>query len=405
MKKWTSCVIAGFFALCVHHAQAQQTSDALSSHPMQRDRDGSAAQPQPPQAGPAVHLGSPQAWDLANGIVTANAAPAIAASGNPTLLPEARSPMNPILPPPAVLAQQAPASTPAAPPGQTPIDIVAAERALQQTLVAQGLALLPYGQIQVEPAFWFMRNEVSFPSFIAGSTPGTVTVANSELRQDIYIGDVAIRAGLPLRSELEVDVPYRYIQQQTNVSVGLVGHSIIGMSSGGGMSDVTVTLDKTLLTEGVWRPNLIGAIQYSSNTGAIVDGFFLGNGYPLVRALLTLTKSVDPIVFAATVGFGKGFEASGFQPGNEFDVNLGAFLSASPETTLRFQLNQRYLNTGTINGNTFVGSGLTQSTFVAGASVIIAPHVLLDVSTGIGLTSDTPKFYVRVSLPITFSVL
>jgi hypothetical protein len=346
---------------------------------------------------------------------------AVAPSGSPKVAalldsrPEDEQPRVGALfgPPAAVVGQQAPPPAPStaqppsssAAPGQISVDVVAAERALQQTLISQGLTLLPLGQVQVEPAFWFMRNEVSYPSLIAGATPGTVTIANSELRQDIYIGDIAVRAGLPLGSELEVDVPYRYIQQQTNVSVGLAGHSIAGTSSGGGMSDVTVTLDKTLLNEGAWRPNIIAAVQYSANTGATVDGFFLGNGYPLVRALLTLTKSVDPIVFAATGGFAKGFEANGFNPGNEFDLNLGAFLSASPETTLRMQLFQRYLNTGTLNGTTFVGSGLTQSTFVAGASVIIAPHVLLDVSTGIGLTSDTPKFYVRVSLPITFSVL
>ncbi|MDA8250218.1 MAG: hypothetical protein M0Z28_13740 [Rhodospirillales bacterium] len=307
-------------------------------------------------------------------------------------------------------AQQAPASQESGQGsqggGQMAVDLVAAEKALNQTLIAQGFALLPSGGVQIEPAFTYARNEISFPSFLnTGGALGTTTVANAQLRQNNYIGDIAVRAGLPFGTQVEVDVPYRYLDQRTNVTVGLAGQTITGTGSGGGMSDVTATLYKQVLTEGPWRPDVIAAVQYSANTGGVVDGFDLGNGFPLVRGLLTAVKQVDPIALAAGLGFGKGLPAPGISPGNEFDTSFGAYLSASPETTLRLQLNQRFLTDATHDGTTLVGSGLTQATLVAGVAVIVAPHTLLDVSVGVGLTSDTPKYFLRVSLPITFSVL
>lgn len=422
--KRTLCAAASVLAVCMHNARAQEGPDVRAAAQIQNYFGGAARNSRAEQAAlPAGTVWAPQPGTATAGAGAATPAPvtALLDSGptdeqprtDPLFGPTAPAVLGQQTPPPAPSAQQAAPVAPPAPqgtppssqPGQMSVDVVAAEQALQQTLYAQGVVLLPAGQMQIEPAFTFARNEIYYPSFVAGATPGSVSVASNELRQDAYMGDIAVRAGLPWGTELEVDVPYRYLSNQTNVFVGLQGQSITGVGGGGGMSDVTATFSKTLLTEGTWRPNLIAAVQYSANTGGIVNGFYLGNGYPLVRALLTLTKSVDPIVFVASGAFGKGFQADGYNPGNEYDANLGAFLSASPETTLRMQLEQRYINTGTINGTTFVGSGLTQATFIAGASVIVAPHVLLDVSTGIGLTSDTPKFYLRVSLPITFSVL
>lgn len=292
--------------------------------------------------------------------------------------------------------------------GKMAIDLVAAERALNQTLIAQGFALLPAGNMQIEPAFTYSRAELSYPSFLTIPGAGgvsTTTAANAELRQNSYMGDIAVRAGLPWGTQVEVDVPYRQLQQQTNVSVGLAGQAIIDQGSGGGMGDVTATVLKQVLTEAPWRPSLIAGLQYSANTGGMVDGFPLGNGYPILRGLVTAVKSVDPIALTAGFGFGKAFPANGIDWGNEFDTSLGAYLSASPETTMRLQLNQRFVNNATRDGVTVVGSGLTEATLVAGVSVIVAPHTLLDVSVGVGLTSDTPKYFLRVSLPITFSVL
>lgn len=324
----------------------------------------------------------------------AGAAPPTVAQPSP---PQAATPTAPARPP----AARAPSA-----PGQEPIDLLAAQRALEQTLVATGVTLLSPGAVQIEPAFTYFRNEQSFPSFLtSGGTLATTTVANSQLRQNIYQGDVAIRVGLPYRSQIELDVPYRFVDQRTNISVGLAGALTDNQASGSDFSDVSVALSKTLADEGVWRPGVIATVAYSADTGGTVAGFNLGNGYPILRGQLTAEKSVDPVTLVAALGYGKGFATRGFSPGNEFDVNVGAYLSASPETTLRFLLNQRFLDTGRLNGRRAVGTGITQSTLVIGASVIVAPHTLLDFSLGVGLTSDTPKYFVRVGLPISFSLL
>lgn len=275
------------------------------------------------------------------------------------------------------------------------MNLAASERALERVLVTQGALLLPSGVFEIEPAVTYSRVERSFSNAV-GTTPAT-----SQIRQNNYIGDVALRAGLPWDSEFQVDVPYRFIDQTTVTSVGLTGVAS-SSASGGGLSDMTASLAKTLLREHGWVPDLIAAVVYSKDSGGSVDGFSFGNGFDQVGASLTATKRVDPLAFIGSVAFLKGLDIHNFSPGNEYDVNLGVDLAASPETSLRFLVQQRFLDDGTRNGTTVIGSGLTQSAFVTGASVIVAPGVLLDVSAGVGLTSDSPKYFVRVGLPIRF---
>jgi hypothetical protein len=299
----------------------------------------------------------------------------------------------PSTPPRAAAAPPSPPQAAAPAPGQISVNEVAAEHALERVLVQQGALLLPSGSIEVEPAFTYARTETSFPAIFDGS------LASSQLRQNNYIGDVAVRAGLPWESQLEIDVPYRFLQLRTLNSVGLAGVS--GQSlSGNGLGDVTATLSKNLLKEGTWRPNLIAGLQYGADTGGTVSGVNLGNGFSQLKAMVTATKRADPLAFVGSLGFGYGFASRGFDPGNEYDVSFGTVLATSPETSLRFQLQQRFLDNGERNRSTVFGSGQTQSAFVTGASVIVAPKILLDVSVGIGLTSDTPKYFFRIGLPI-----
>jgi hypothetical protein len=49
-------------------------------------------------------------------------------------------------------------------------------------------------------------------------------------------------------------------------------------------------------------------------------------------------------------------------------------------------------------------SDQVQSNLVFGASSILGRNVLLNVSGGVGLTSDAPDYFVEVALPIRFDV-
>jgi hypothetical protein len=293
------------------------------------------------------------------------------------------------------VAQVPPASPPPPAPGQFSVNEAASERALERVLVEQGALLLPAGTFELEPAFTYQRTETSVPSVVAGA------VASTELRQNNYIEELDLRAGLPWDSQFEIDAPYRVIDQRVLTTVGTAGLSNPG-ASGGGFSDIVASLSHTVLREASWWPDLVLGVQYSEDTGGGVNGVAFGTGFSQVRGIATATKRADPIAFVGSLAFAHGFSRNGFTPGNEYDATVGAVLAASPETSLRFLLQQQFFDDGRVGGTGVAGTGLTAASFVTGASVIVAPKVLLDISVGIGLTHDAPRYFIRVGLPIRF---
>jgi hypothetical protein len=97
---------------------------------------------------------------------------------------------------------------PAPAPGQVTVTEEEAERALERTLVAVGVLLLPFGQLEVEPAFSYTRQEFDSPF------PGRPKIRRNEFQPSI-----SARAGLPLDAQLELNLPYNVVQQDQIVDL------------------------------------------------------------------------------------------------------------------------------------------------------------------------------------------
>jgi hypothetical protein len=119
---------------------------------------------------------------------------------------------------------------------------------------------------------------------------------------------------------------------------------------------------------------------------------------------LTALRRQDPLVFNATAGYVKSFEANGINPGNQFNFLAGAFLATSPETTLRTVLSQNFVQDVTIHGVTIPGSNTVQPILTFGASSILGRGILVDLQVGIGLTNTAPKYNVILSSTYRFGV-
>jgi hypothetical protein len=57
-----------------------------------------------------------------------------------------------------------------------------------------------------------------------------------------------------------------------------------------------------------------------------------------------------------------------------------------------------------VDGRKIEGTDQVSTSLFIGASSIVAPRVLLDVTAGIGLTEDAPDYSITVSLPIRFDL-
>ena len=97
-------------------------------------------------------------------------------------------------------------------------------------------------------------------------------------------------------------------------------------------------------------------------------------------------------------------EKNDVSPGDTFGVSVGTVLATSPDTSLRFALNQSFAKKAEIDGLKVPGSDEVSSTLSIGGSFVISPRILLDVQADVGLTRDAPDYAFLVSLPISFDL-
>ncbi len=287
--------------------------------------------------------------------------------------------------------QQAPA------PGQVEIDEEAAERALEFTLVQQGALLLPLGRAEFTPSFTYTRRTDDFPVFL-----GQV-IGEQEVRRNEFEFSAGLQVGLPLDSQLELNLPYNLVDQSgVNRVLGSAANE--SSNTGHGLGDFSVGLAKTVLRERNWLPDAILRINWDTGTGESRDNDVpLNGGFQALTGSVSLTKRQDPLVFVGGAFYQATFEHNDIDPGDQLGFNIGTFLAASPSTSLRVVLNQSFVDEFKLDGQSVDGSDQVESILSFGASATLGRNVLLDGAVGVGLTDDSPDYTVSISLPIRFS--
>jgi hypothetical protein len=285
-------------------------------------------------------------------------------------------------------------------PGKVVVKEGEAERALERSLTRSGALLLLPGVLEVEPSFRYARNEDSTPLLFTSS--GSTFAGETERNSNSLTADIALRLGLPWDSQFEIGLPYQWREVETVNAVNFVPTSSSSLS-GEALGDVRVGLAKTLLHEGLWRPDLIGRITWDTDSGESSDnGVSLSGGYNELRGSLTAIKRQAPMVFVGGLSYEYSFEENQIQPGPIVSANFGSYIAMSPETSLSFIISGAYQDETELFGNEVDDSDRTLITFAVGGSTLLAKGILLNLSFDIGLTDDTDDFAILLSLPIRF---
>jgi len=311
---------------------------------------------------------------------------------------------------------QAATSTPAAPvdqpdeppvqqaslPGQFEVDETALDRALERTLTSEGAVLMPFGMIELEPSLRYVRQELDTPSLI--NVFGFPGFGEAEVRRNDYTAALALRVGLPLDAQLEVDAPFTYVDQTERMSIGFNPVEVTD-DDGAAFGDLGVGLAKTVLKEGAWWPDVVARVRWDSQTGKAIDnGIAFGGGSHELTSSVSFVKSQDPLAFFGSVAYEKTFEENDLDPGDRIGVSIGTVLAASPDTSLRASLRQDFIGDAEFEGDQLDGTDRMAATLNIGASSVLGRGILLDASAEVGLTEDAPDYAARLSLPIRFNL-
>jgi len=292
-------------------------------------------------------------------------------------------------------------------PGQFTVDEETAKRALERALVQTGALLLDPGRVEIEPSFSYSHRlrQIRPVPIDRFALPGTAQpLANLDNRDDQLQGGLTFRFGLPYSSQVEFNLPYTYESQSQFIGGTPNENSQHNSQHASGLGDFSITLSKVLLRESGWQPDLTADIHWDTDTGTSKNGIDVGSGFNELTASLWAVKRVDPLALIGRLSYTNALEKDDISPGDTFGVSLGTVLATSPDTSLRFLLNQNFSKKAEIDSVKLAGSDVVSSTLSIGGSFILAPNILLDVQADVGLTRDAPDYAFFVSLPISFDL-
>lgn len=284
-------------------------------------------------------------------------------------------------------------------------DEEASLQALSRGLVQHGLLLLAPWSVEVAPSASFSHTQQQ--GLVLVDTPeGISTVSDQRLRQDAVETAVALRVGLPWRTQFEISAPFDWKRSDSALGDGTeVVHSAQGVG------DVQLELSHQFVVERGWLPDLIGAVAWRAPTGSDpyrvpAASVATGSGTNQVTGRLTALKTLDPLVVFSSVSYAYNLdyrETFGkVHAGDTFDWQLGALLAVSPDTSLSFGFDQQFRDVTRVDGKAIAGSDGVAAVAQFGIDQVVNSRTLLDISLGVGLTGDAPDYSVMVSLPIRF---
>jgi hypothetical protein len=279
------------------------------------------------------------------------------------------------------------------------VDDLAAERALERTLVQSGALLLPRGAVELAPTLATGVGKVDFPVQV---DVGTGVVAGvSALERTESVLDLTARIGLPRDSQLEIGFPYRSVTEESVLTVA-GSPRVESKRSGRGSGDVTIGFAKTLLREGGGaRPDIVGRLAWTSGEGELADdGVFLGGGFEAWTGSLSFVKRLDPLALFLTLGLTDVRSADTVAPGDQVSVSFGTALAVTPGSSLFGSIAHRSISAARSVDGEWVGSDLDVTTLSLGLSTRLRRGTLLSLYSEIGLSRDAPDYSLAFALPV-----
>lgn len=299
----------------------------------------------------------------------------------------------------SIAASNAAPSDAAAP--ATDIDDEPANRALERALSREGGLILPRGAYELEPAITYGHHTRDAARVV--TVQGQGVVSQEDLKRDTLGASLALRFGLPWRSQIELNVPYAHNRE--NIATDGATQQVRNRS---GWGDLELGWTTQLMRERGAAPSLFGTVNWKTATGRFSrnDDISPGSGFHSVLAGLTAVKRQDPLVFHGTLfhafNLQKNISGIDIDPGNTTGLRLGTILAASPDTSLRLAFVMNRTGRTELNGAKQPGTDSSVAMLELGVGSLLSATTLLDLRVAIGLTPASPNFRIGLALPMRF---
>jgi hypothetical protein len=290
-------------------------------------------------------------------------------------------------------AQPPPAQIEPAPPPPDDEERDRAPRALDRTLIERGGLLLAPGRFELVP-------EVSYELVDAPVLGDDGTTEPVELR--VLTGTATLRLGLPLRLQLEGEVPFVFAQHAPVTGADVSDAALGDVRAGGTIH---------LVRAGGHMPDVLVGGFYKSRTGrSTLDDppapVPSGNGVEQFGGSLSLAKAFEPVVLLisgeVTESVPRELEEGWLDLRAALGITTSVILAVSPETSLVLGLEQDYSQYARLAGQDLPGTNRSDATLLLGLAWLVSRAGLLEGRVGIGLTEGVPRLSLGLALPLQF---
>jgi hypothetical protein len=288
--------------------------------------------------------------------------------------------------------------------GNLEVDEQAAQRALERTLVQGGALLLPAWRMQFAPSLAYGLNQTNFPVVV--DVDGEQLLASGEIKRNSIMANLDLRVGLPFESQLELGVPYRWMNEERRTSIQGLPIGQTSPESGKGLGSLEIGIAKTFIHERGWLPDIVGRMTWNTGSGDRTDNnVFIGGGLESLSASINFTKRSDPLVFLGSVNYRTFSVDEGIEPGDQFTFSLGTALAVSPATSLIATLTNQFNADSNLSNQQIDGSDFDAISLGLGASAVVSRGILFNLTTGIGISENAPDYSVAISASIQTDAL
>jgi uncharacterized coiled-coil protein SlyX len=312
--------------------------------------------------------------------------------------------------------------------------------------------LTPRGKFILEPSLQFGYSSNDRVALVGYTIIPAILIGLIDVRQvktTSMTAALAGRYGVSNRFELELKVPYTYVNGDTvsrEIFTGTAQDSVFN-ADGHGIGDVELTGRYQLSNAGPDRPFYVLWLRYKSRTGrdlfevttdcvtrcvanATGTGLPLelptGSGFDAIQPGVTWLYASDPVVFFGSFSYLHNFKRSnvsrtvltgapeGFpqtttefmgdvEAGDIIGFNVGMGLALNEKAAISIGYDQSLVGKTKQNGQDTPGAvRVILGTLVLGGSYRLSDRTSLNVALGVGVTRDTPDVSLNVRVPIAF---
>ncbi|MEX0793776.1 MAG: transporter [Pirellulaceae bacterium] len=258
------------------------------------------------------------------------------------------------------------------------------------------------GQWQFDIGFAYSIFDFETPVAILNNADEVIGVAQAQSRQRLLTMPMELRYGVTDGLQAFVGMPIGYSDSEISL-LGNESHEEVA-----GIGDVYAGFNHMLYQGGEGQPDIIGTLSFAAPTGdpgnPLLQGLNpaarLGEGFWSLSVGALVIHQYDPIVVFWGGGYRHRFENDingfTFQPGEEFNYQLGVGFAVNPEVTLSTSFLGAYMGKWEVEGEE-IGGSVIEPQRLRFAATILKCNKIVEPFAEVGMTTDAPSGRVGVT--------